>query len=117
MDVPKDGQLASLGSVSLHCVGRSCPITHHISRALRLRYEIPIVSPPSIQPNNGILTPGSSTTPLSSPTPTAKRFPSTEEPPIVFDAVIVAHRDPDWEAMLEAPLLRWMKAVVDEKRG
>ncbi|KAI0084565.1 hypothetical protein BDY19DRAFT_898320 [Irpex rosettiformis] len=84
--------------------------------ALKLRYEIPIVSP-SVQLNNGILTPGNGTTPLSSPTPTAKKFPRTEEPPITFDAVIVAHRDPEWEAMLEVPILRWMEAVVDEKRG
>ena len=44
------------------------------------------------------------------------RFP-TAEPPIVFDAPTIARKEPGWEDMLEALALRWMQAVVDEKRG
>jgi hypothetical protein len=82
-----------------------------------LRYEIPIISPPPLQPVAGSLTPGENTTPLSSPTPTAKKFPSTDEPPIMFDASVVAHKDNGWESMLENLVLRWMETVVSERRG
>ena len=78
---------------------------------------MPIISPPSLQAGSGSLTPGEGTTPLSSPIPTAKKFPRTDEPPITFDATVVAHKDNGWETMLEDLVLRWMKAVVEERRG
>lgn len=51
------------------------------------------------------------------------RKPSTPRPrssmgetPLHFDASLVARRGEGWEGMLEAVLLRWVAAVVDEKR-
>lgn len=44
------------------------------------------------------------------------RFP-TAEPPITFDAPVIARKEPGWEDMLEALVMRWLQAVVDEKRG
>ena len=63
-----------------------------------------------------LLTPGDAPTPLSSPKPQAQRFPTTD-PPIVFDAPLVARKDDGWEKMLEALALKWVDCVVDEKRG
>ncbi|KAI0338691.1 hypothetical protein BDW22DRAFT_1415373 [Trametopsis cervina] len=88
--------------------------------ALKLRYELPIVSPPSTSnlTGHGSMTPLEGSTPLSSPTPTlAKKFPRTDEPPITFDAALVARKDPGWEDMLETLVLRWLDVVVDERRG
>jgi hypothetical protein len=74
---------------------------------------LPIISPatpdvPTLKPNlAGDLTP-------PSPSAGAAKF---SEPPIFFDARVVAHRDEGWEDMLERILLRWMLAVVQERRG
>jgi hypothetical protein len=38
------------------------------------------------------------------------------EPPILFDARVVAKKDEGWEDMLEAVLFRWVDKVVDERR-
>ncbi|KAI0248527.1 hypothetical protein BJV78DRAFT_1235181 [Lactifluus subvellereus] len=79
--------------------------------ALKLRYMLPIISPatpdvPTLKPNpTGDLTP---------PSPSAAKF---AEPPIFFDARVVARRDDGWGDMLERTLLRWISAVVQERRG
>ena len=39
------------------------------------------------------------------------------EPPIVFDATVIARKEDGWEAMLEQLALRWAICVVDERRG
>lgn len=65
---------------------------------------------------SGKLAPGESTTPLASPSTPMFRFP-TAEPPITFDAPVIARKEPGWEDMLEALVMRWLQAVVDEKRG
>ena len=36
---------------------------------------------------------------------------------LFFDPSVVARNDPGWEDMLQAVLLRWVAAVVDERRG
>lgn len=82
-------------------------------RALKLRYNIPVLTPPTMIPDK--LMPGESNSPLASPTPAAKRFP-TSEPPIPFNATLVARNEPGWEDMLEQLALRWVTAVVDERR-
>ncbi|KAF9267114.1 hypothetical protein L218DRAFT_955597 [Marasmius fiardii PR-910] len=84
--------------------------------ALKLRYMLPIVTPaipagprpPNSKP------PSTNNTPLTSPV--TRKFP-TDEPPILFDAKVVAKRDAGWEDMLERVLLRWMWRVVDEQRS
>lgn len=85
-------------------------------RALKLRYELPILTPNVPVAPQGHLTPGETTTPLASPQPSAQRFPSME-PPIVFDATVIARKEDGWEAMLEQLALRWAICVVDERRG
>lgn len=35
----------------------------------------------------------------------------------MFDAKAVARKDEGWESLLEAAVLRWVTAVVEEKRG
>jgi hypothetical protein len=52
-------------------------------------------------------------------TPTNFKFPKsvTAEPPVVFEAKIIARKSEGWEDMLEAAVMRWMGRVVDEKRG
>ena len=82
--------------------------------ALKLRYTIPVYTPPS--QTSGKLTPGEATTPVGSPQPTTVRFP-TVEPPITFDAPLIARKESGWEDMLEVLTLRWLQAVVDERRG
>ena len=42
---------------------------------------------------------------------------ATAEPPLIFDPRLVARKDDGWEAMLEAVVLRWVQAVVEETRG
>ncbi|KAK7047743.1 hypothetical protein VNI00_006071 [Paramarasmius palmivorus] len=88
--------------------------------ALKLRYMLPIVTP-AVPAGiggivNGATTPGSSNTPTTSPLPQSRKFP-TDEPPISFDAKVVAKKEDGWEDMLEAVLLRWMWRVVDERRS
>nr|GAT54399.1 predicted protein [Mycena chlorophos] len=79
--------------------------------ALKIRYLLPIISPPQ---------PGSASgTPLNSPSATTsqvQRF-NPEQPPVVFDAKVVARKDPGWEDILENAIIRWMQSVVAEKRG
>ena len=45
-----------------------------------------------------------------------QRFPTAEKP-IEFDAPLVARHGTGWEDMLQAIALRWLEAVVEEKRG
>ena len=47
------------------------------------------------------------------PSPSMTKF---SEPPIFFDARLVARRDDGWDDMLERTLLRWTFAVVEERR-
>lgn len=88
-------------------------------RALKLRYMIPIQVPNQPLSQH----PGSSSvtnTPLSSPAATAQRFALSKadrEPPIQFDARIVAKKEEGWEDMLGAVLYRWVDKVVDERRS
>ncbi|KAI0052227.1 hypothetical protein FA95DRAFT_1533516 [Auriscalpium vulgare] len=83
--------------------------------ALRLRYLLPVVSP--APPETLLRSPSGDTgTPLTSPSPSKTRFP-TSEPPVYFDARVVARRDDGWEDMLEQTLERWVQVVVDERRG
>lgn len=75
----------------------------------------PISQPPTT------LTPSTSAvnTPLNSPSASVQRFPlgkADREPPILFDARVVAKKDEGWEDMLEAVLFRWVDKVVDERR-
>ncbi|KIP07844.1 hypothetical protein PHLGIDRAFT_70384 [Phlebiopsis gigantea 11061_1 CR5-6] len=79
--------------------------------ALKLRYSLPVHTPAS-----GKLAPKEGTTPVGSPSTPIFRFP-TAELPITFDAPLIARHEPGWEDMLEQLAMRWMQAVVDEKRG
>ncbi|KAH9929209.1 uncharacterized protein B0H18DRAFT_1117557 [Fomitopsis serialis] len=88
--------------------------------ALKLRYLLPITSParPNAARTPGSVTPSYSGTPVPSPSASQVRFPSnTNEEPILFDAPMVARLEGAWEDMLEAVVLRWMDAVVEERRG
>ncbi|KAJ7186967.1 hypothetical protein C8R46DRAFT_1342204 [Mycena filopes] len=84
--------------------------------ALKIRYLLPIVAPPSTSTSN----PGNSRTgtPLNSPAPSQAqgRF-NPGEPPVVFDAKAVARRDEGWEEVLEGAVGRWVGCVVRERRG
>ncbi|KZV98924.1 hypothetical protein EXIGLDRAFT_746432 [Exidia glandulosa HHB12029] len=60
--------------------------------ALKLRYLVPLVAP-------------------------GQNPPPGPEPPIVFDARVVARRDAGWEETLERVVRRWVDAVVAEKRA
>ncbi|KAF7313247.1 hypothetical protein MKEN_01011400 [Mycena kentingensis (nom. inval.)] len=77
--------------------------------ALKLRYLLPIIA----APNAGSHTPASGT-PASSPV--APRF-KPEQPPVIFDAKVVARQDPGWEDILAGVVVRWMQQVVSERRG
>ncbi|KAF9005197.1 hypothetical protein BDQ17DRAFT_1354009 [Cyathus striatus] len=79
--------------------------------ALKLRYLLPIQTPSQPSDMNQVL-PG---TPLPSPG-LVPRFARSTEPPLLFDAKVVAHKDEGWEDMLEAVLLRWVQKAVEEKR-
>lgn len=46
-----------------------------------------------------------------------KRQSNSSDPPLYFDAKFVARKDEGWQEMLEKAVLRWVSAVVDEKRG
>ncbi|KAF8823151.1 hypothetical protein HHX47_DHR12000003 [Lentinula edodes] len=96
--------------------------------ALKLRYMLPILVPTqalSIKPKAGTgttaTTPNISNTPpthtpLPSPLPLFQKKFATDEPPVMFDARIVAKQEEGWEEMLETVVRRWMWRVVDEKR-
>ncbi|EMD35736.1 hypothetical protein CERSUDRAFT_156446 [Gelatoporia subvermispora B] len=90
--------------------------------ALKLRYLIPITSPSSLEPIKRSRTPTPGDTPTGtpsiSPSPSTIRFPGvTMEDSITFDAPLVARLDNGWEDMLESAVLKWVDAVVDERRG
>jgi hypothetical protein len=80
--------------------------------ALKIRYTLPIISSVPIVP----IMPPSLVGPSPASSPTKIRFPKNETP-ILFDALLVAKHDPGWEDMLEKLVLRWVQAVVDERRG
>ncbi|CCL98886.1 uncharacterized protein FIBRA_00893 [Fibroporia radiculosa] len=84
--------------------------------ALKLRYSLPVSSPAKTSSSKGNITPSDSTTPVPSPS-FPIRFPSTNEEPIIFDAPLVARQENEWEDMLETLVLKWVDAVVDERRG
>ncbi|KAJ4490623.1 hypothetical protein J3R30DRAFT_3278134 [Lentinula aciculospora] len=90
--------------------------------ALKLRYMLPILVPSqtlSSAGTNSSNTPPTHTHPLSplpSPFPLSQRKFATNEPPVMFDARVVAKQEDGWEEMLEAVVRRWMWRVVDEKR-
>jgi hypothetical protein len=64
---------------------------------------------------NPIGNPTPTGTPLASPS--LLRFNKADrEPPIVFDARVVARKEEGWEDMLEAVLYGWLDKVVDERR-
>ncbi|KAI6008915.1 hypothetical protein F5J12DRAFT_826596 [Pisolithus orientalis] len=94
--------------------------------ALKLRYLLPLIIP-SAPGRPDHMTPSSSPARNASPgrgipsspsTPTAQRIRfSTNETPIHFDPRLVARREEGWESMLEVTLVRWVTAVVEERRG
>jgi hypothetical protein len=61
--------------------------------------------------------PGSAIASATPPPSARARSFRTPELPVYFDALQVARRDVGWEDVLEAALLRWVQAVVDEARG
>jgi hypothetical protein len=86
-----------------------------VCSALKLRYLIPLVTPAAPAAPSG---PGSAIVSAATPPPSARaRSFRTPELPVYFDALQVARRDAGWEDVLEAALLRWVQAVVDEARG
>ncbi|KAI0077997.1 hypothetical protein K474DRAFT_1594936 [Panus rudis PR-1116 ss-1] len=84
--------------------------------ALKLRYMIPIVTSGNNAGSGRSQSGSAKGTPVPSPAASLQRFPTTE-PPVLFDAPLVARQDPGWEEMLETVVLKWVDAVVDEKRG
>ncbi|THU81991.1 hypothetical protein K435DRAFT_692458 [Dendrothele bispora CBS 962.96] len=84
--------------------------------SLKLRYMLPIILPTHLGAGSNANTPLTGNTPLSSPLPHGQRF-NANEPPLLFDAKVVARKDEGWDGMLEAVLVRWMWRVVDERRG
>ncbi|TFY78686.1 hypothetical protein EWM64_g5330 [Hericium alpestre] len=84
--------------------------------ALKLRYMLPIAAPP--RPASSLKPSSADTTPLTSPSPSLVRFPTLNvEPPVMFEARVIAHKDGGWEDMLEQVFSRWVEAVVNERRG
>ena len=81
--------------------------------ALKLRYMIPYVNG---QSNSAQNTPPNGT-PSTSPSPTPVKRLSSSETSLFFDAKLVARKNDGWQDMLEKAILRWMTAVVDERRG
>lgn len=117
MHAGKGGPSAGLityvcGSGKLYFVIQASRLLTHISvtSALKLRYMIPVVVP-----SQDVRGSSATNTPL--PSPTAARFPASQtQPPIMFDAKIVARKDSGWEDMLETLLMRWVHLVVEERR-
>jgi hypothetical protein len=88
-----------------------------VYRALKLRYLLPVVAP-IVPAKTGLNTPTAPGSPLTTPSPSLIRFPSnTTQPPVYFDAPIVARKDDGWEDMLENAVFKWIDAVVEERRG
>lgn len=93
MDVPTYRELAIVRGVSLyHFEYPFALLTPTHRSALKLRYLAPLVAP-------------------------GQNAPPGPEPPILFDARVVARRDPGWEETLERVVRRWVDAVVAEKRA
>ena len=92
-----------------------CSDEFHCS-ALKLRYLLPLIVPSTPNRPDQMPSPSSPARTASSParTPTRIRF-ATNEPPLNFDPRLVARREEEWESMLEATLLRWVAAVVEER--
>ncbi|KAF8183630.1 hypothetical protein BJ912DRAFT_1032498 [Pholiota molesta] len=70
--------------------------------ALKLRYSMPIQVPSqrfAINNAHGLA-----------------RAKADREPPIIFDARVIAKKDEGWEQMLEVVLLEWVERVVRERR-
>ncbi|PPQ63658.1 hypothetical protein CVT24_004432 [Panaeolus cyanescens] len=84
--------------------------------ALKLRYSVPIHLPNQVLPKPPIGTPRG--TPLSSPTKSGGFvLPSKANVfSIMFDAGLVARKDPGWDGMLESVLIAWVDKVVEERR-
>jgi len=87
--------------------------------ALKLRYMLPIQTPS--QPlSTDRQSPSSITaTPAASPSAMFQTFPRVgppREPPILFDAKVVAKKEDGWEDMLENVLFSWMERAVTERR-
>ncbi|KAG5651554.1 hypothetical protein H0H81_008264 [Sphagnurus paluster] len=81
--------------------------------ALKLRYMLPIQVPSqSLVQASGTGT--GNATPLGSPVRNSHR---STEPPVIFDAKVVAKKEAGWDAMLEAVLVMWVAKVVEEKRS
>jgi len=117
---PSGGQTISVSGLGMFCLtflqfqNSPTPIP---SSALKLRYMLPIQTPS--QPLAMPLTTSTSGTPLSSPSAAAQKFQfgkADREPPILFDAKVVAKKDGGWEDMLERVLYRWMEKVLEERR-
>lgn len=83
--------------------------------ALKGRYHLPIVTPVPSEPPPVFVGPPLNSSPARKPS-TPRPRSSMGETPLHFDASLVARRGEGWEGMLEAVLLRWVAAVVDEKR-
>ncbi|KIK96971.1 hypothetical protein PAXRUDRAFT_825411 [Paxillus rubicundulus Ve08.2h10] len=105
--------------------------------ALKLRYLLPLIVPsapgrpdhipPTASPariharaashaSSGPAPAPSATGDTLASSPAKVRF-ATSEPPLTFDPRHVARKEDGWEAMLEAVVLRWVTAVVQETRG
>lgn len=86
--------------------------------ALKLRYMLPIRTP--AQQLSTIKQSSSNTaTPATSPLPMIQVFAQvtpTRQPPILFDAKVVAKKEDEWEDMLENVLFSWVERVVTERR-
>lgn len=88
---------------------------HGSHRALKLRYNVPVWTPPAARADR-LAPDGSSPSPGASPQSAQFRFP-TAEPPLTFDAPLIARLEPGWADMLDALVVRWVRAVVEERRG
>jgi len=84
--------------------------------ALKLRYMLHIQTPSQPLSRQPISTSG---TPLSSPSAAVQKFQLGKvdrDPPILFDAKVVAKKEEGWEEMLESVLYRWVDKVLEERR-
>lgn len=82
-----------------------------MSSALKLRYMIPFVTPRALDAAKRGITEQKSTSTLS------RAFSDPlVTPPVVFEPKVIAAREAGWEDMFENVLLRWLDAVLAEKR-
>ena len=130
MDFPAYRQPHMLGRVSQP----HRPLTLHIMqltifRALRHRYNLPIVLPPSTSTTSLIPKPSSLPTRTPGPSPLLDHRPSISKadqslPPkskegqrIDFDPGLVAKKGEGWEEMFELVLQRWLDEASLEARA